>query len=124
MYIDGDKIKGLISAYGKSKGYPEKSYTAMFCKDFDLNYNQWNAYTRGAQVVGNKITLKLMEIFPNLNLNWLIKEETNMFTEEDKKEVLVNEPIPNYKKEITLEDIYSKLETILVEMRKVTAKGI
>jgi hypothetical protein len=35
------------------------------CKDFDLNYNQWNAYTRGAQVVGNKITLRLMEIFPN-----------------------------------------------------------
>jgi hypothetical protein len=33
------------------------------CFDFDLNYNQWNAYTRGAQVVGNKITLRLMEIF-------------------------------------------------------------
>jgi hypothetical protein len=52
----------------------------MFCKDFDLNYNQWNAYTRGAQVVGNKITLRLMEIFPNLNLNWLLKDtDSNMF---------------------------------------------
>jgi hypothetical protein len=51
MYIDGAKIKSLISSYGKDKDYPEKS--AMFCKDFDLNYNQWNAYTRGAQVVGN-----------------------------------------------------------------------
>jgi hypothetical protein len=52
--------KSLISSYGKDKDYPEKSYTAMF---WNLNYNQWNAYTRGAQVVGNKITLRLMEIF-------------------------------------------------------------
>jgi hypothetical protein len=52
MYIDGAKIKSLI-CYGKDKDYPEKSY-AMFCKDFDLNYNQWNAYTRGHKLWGNK----------------------------------------------------------------------
>jgi hypothetical protein len=27
MYIDGAKIKSLISSYGKDKDYPEKSYT-------------------------------------------------------------------------------------------------
>jgi hypothetical protein len=78
MYIDGAKIKSLISSYGKDKDYPEKSYTACFCKDFDLNYNQWNAYTRGAQVVGNKITIN--GDFSNLNLNWLLKDtDSNMF---------------------------------------------
>jgi hypothetical protein len=59
MYIDGAKIRVLFQAMERIN-YPEKSYTAMF---WNLNYNQWNAYTRGAQVVGNKITLRLMEIF-------------------------------------------------------------
>jgi hypothetical protein len=100
MYIDGAKIKSLISSYGKDKDYPEKSYTAMFCKDFDLNYNQWNAYTRGAQVVGNKITLRLMEIFPNLNLNWLLKDtDSNMFIgEADSYSSIIKEPETKYQK--------------------------
>jgi hypothetical protein len=54
MYIDGAKIKSLISSYGKD--YPEVIYT-MFCKDFDLNYNQWNAYTRGAKLWEIKLHL-------------------------------------------------------------------
>lgn len=124
MYIDGEKIKSLISYYGKDKGYAEKSYTAQFCKDFDLNYNQWNAYTRGAQVVGNKITLKLMEIFPNLNLNWLLKDgDPNMFIglELDNSSV-IQEPTTKYQKKIGQEDLYEKLDEILTEIKKVSSK--
>jgi hypothetical protein len=55
VYIDGAKIKSLISSYGKDKDYPEKSYNQCFTGFFD--YNQWNTHTRGAQVVGNKSTL-------------------------------------------------------------------
>jgi hypothetical protein len=119
MYIEGEKIRSLISNYGKSQEYPEKSYTAMFCKDFELNYNQWNAYTRGAQVVGNKITLKLMDIFPDLNLNWLLKDELNMFVGKDNL-LAIREPEPKYSKKIDQEDIYNKLEDILTELKKVT----
>jgi hypothetical protein len=34
MYIDGAKIKSLISSYGKDKDYPEKSYVSMFLQGF------------------------------------------------------------------------------------------
>jgi hypothetical protein len=34
MYIDGAKIKSLISSYGKDKDYPEKSYTANVLQGF------------------------------------------------------------------------------------------
>jgi hypothetical protein len=123
MYIEGEKIKSLISIYGKSQEYPEKSYTAMFCKDFDLNYNQWNAYTRGAQVVGNKITLKLMDIFPDLNLNWLLKDEKNMFSGSENVPV-IKEPAPKPAKKIEKQDIYDKLDDILIELKKVTSKEV
>lgn len=91
MYVDGNKIKVLVEAYGKEKGYPEKSYMAKFCEDFELNYNQWNAYSRGAQVIGTKIVQRLMEIFPDVDLNWLLKE-----TESSEALQVVNEPKENY----------------------------
>lgn len=122
MYVDGDKIKSLISVYGKNMDYPEKSHTALFCKDFGLNYNQWNAYTRGAQVVGTKITQKLMEIFPNLNLNWFFKDAGEMFIGEDQVQMLVSEPKEKYTKKIGQEDLYNKLEEILVEIKKIKEK--
>ena len=124
MYVDGAKIKSLISTYGKSKGYSEKSYTAMFCKDFELNYNQWNAYTRGAQVVGPKITQKLMEVFPNLNLNWFFKQESNMFVGDNTATMVMQEPEPVYKKEITPEDIYNKMEEMLSELKALNKKKV
>ena len=124
MYIDGAKIKSLISTYGKNRGYPEKSYTAMFCKDFELNYNQWNAYTRGAQVIGPKITQKLMEVFPNLNLNWFFKEDQNMFVGEKTETVTVKEPEPVYQKEITPEDIFYKMEEMLIELKALNKKKV
>lgn len=117
MYVDGDKIKSLIVVYGKEKGYPEKSYVAMFCEDFQLNYNQWNAYTRGAQNVGTKILQQLMEIFPNLNLNWLLKEDENRFVSNE-KHLELNEPQIKYDQNVSNLDLMMKLEEIHSFLKK------
>lgn len=123
MNIAGEKISRLIEIYGANKGYPEKSYLPMFCDDFNVNYSQWNAYTRGKQNIGAKIIDLLMEIFPDLNLNWLLKDDDNIFIgSENETSVIVNEPEPKYSKKIGQEDIYSKLEDILFELKKVTCK--
>lgn len=83
MNIEGEKIKALIEVYGKSKGYPEKSYLPKFCEDFNLNYVQWFSYSNNKQKAGIKILYILMNIFPKLNLNWFFKNEGGMFSEFD-----------------------------------------
>ncbi|MBN8565262.1 MAG: hypothetical protein J0M25_00820 [Flavobacteriales bacterium] len=112
MYVDGNKIKVLVEAYGKEKGYPEKSYMAKFCEDFELNYNQWNAYSRGAQVIGTKIVQRLMEIFPDVDLNWLLKENEAL-----EALSMVHEPKETLLKE-SEKMIMDKLEIIHKEILK------
>lgn len=86
MNIQGEKIRVLIKIYGLSKCYPEKSYLANFCRDFNLNYSQWNAHIGDRQSAGGKVLDILMQAFPDLNLNWLLKEEKNVFVEKIKEE--------------------------------------
>lgn len=112
MYVDGNKIKVLVEAYGKEKGYPEKSYMAKFCEDYDLNYNQWNAYSRGAQVIGTKIVQRLMEIFPDVDLNWLLRENTDEILTD-----MVKEPAEVYLKS-SEKQIMDKLELIHQDIKK------
>lgn len=111
MNVEPEKIKQIISRYGQSKGYPEKSYTAKFCEDFDLNYNQWNAYTRGAQDIGIKVINFLMEKFPDTDMNWLLKKEITVFDS-------VSEPREFYE-EITNEAIMVKLNQIHHDLKKI-----
>lgn len=75
MNIDGEKIKQLIEIYGETKGYAKKSHLSLFCDDHDLNYKQWTAYCRNTQKLGLKIIYDLITIFPDLNLNWLFKDQ-------------------------------------------------
>jgi len=122
MTIDGDKIKALIDVYGKSKGYPEKSYIPKFCEDFDLNYIQWFSYVKGRTNPGLKIIYNLVNIFPALNLNWLLKEDSNMFT--DPNAVFVfEEPGEEYGKEVSNNDIMKKLEIIEKEIKKLKSSS-
>ena len=79
MDVNGDKLMRLIAHYGKQKGYEEKSYLRAFTQDLQLNYTQWAAYTRGSQNLGIKIIDILINAFPNLNLNWLLKDDDQMF---------------------------------------------
>lgn len=111
MNVEPEKIKEIISSYGKAKGYPERSHTARFCDDFGLNYNQWKAYTRGAQDIGIKVIHTLMDIFPELDLNWLLKKEI-------KQQNLLQEPKETYG-EITNEDIMVKLNQIHQDIKKI-----
>lgn len=117
MYVDGEKFISLVAVYGKDKGYPEKSYLPMFCKDFDLAYNQWYAYTKGKQVVGIKIIHRIIEIFPNINLNWFLKDDPNMFTHESDV-LILEEPKAIYNKKVTNEDLMTKLEEIQNDLKK------
>ena len=121
MTIDGDKIKALIDVYGKSKGYPEKSYIPKFCEDFDLNYIQWFSYVKGRTNPGLKIIYNLVNIFPALNLNWLLKEDSNMFTDPNAVFVL-EEPSEEYGKEVSNNDIMKKLDELHQELKKVVGK--
>jgi len=119
MNVDGEKIKQLIEVYGVSKGYSEKSYLPKFCEDFNVNYTQWNAYCRGSQKMGTKIIDLLIDVFPDINLNWLLKEEKNMFTDKENPTVVLKEPETKYfKRKIGNEDIYDKLDDILEELKR------
>lgn len=117
MHVETEKIKQLIEVYGKDKGYEEKAHIKRFCEDFSLSYTQWNAYLRGAQNVGIKIVEQLIDIFPNINLNWFLKDEDNMFIG---GEIIskVSETAPKYGKNITNLDIYKKLIQIEKEVIK------
>lgn len=116
MIAESEKIKRLVEYYGKLKGYPEKSYLMKFTEDFELNYNQWNAYTRGKQVIGLKIIQTLMDIFPNLNMNWYLKEDYNMFITEES--VKVSEPDTKYSHEI-VDELYKRVDVLSKKMNEI-----
>lgn len=125
MNIEGSKIKALIDHYGQEKGYPEKSYIAKFCEDFDVNYIQWSAYTRNTQKAGIKIIYFLMDIFPNLNMNWLLKEDEKMFLTKKSslKQDLVEEggdkSLQECKVDVSNSEIMSKLEKMHNDLKKI-----
>ncbi len=74
MIVKGEKIRELIEDYGKANNIAEKSFLRQFTEEFDLNYAQWSNYIRGEQNLGLKPIEKLIEIFPYINLNWLLKD--------------------------------------------------
>lgn len=117
MNVDGSKFKKLIEWYGNEKKYEQKSHLRKFCEDFDLNYIQFHAYTKESQNVGIKIIYRLMDIFPNLNMNWLLKDDPNMFTHESGL-LILSEPKEKYNKKVTNEDLMTKLEEIEKELKK------
>ena len=124
MNVDGWKIKKLIEFYGAENGYDVKSYLPKFCEENKLNYIQWNAYTRGTQTLGIKIVYLLIDIFPNINLNWLLKDEPNMFVGDKTETIAVKEPETKYQKEIGPEDIYNKMEEMLSELKALNKKKV
>lgn len=117
MDVDGGKILALIAHYGKEKGYEEKSYLRAFTKDLELNYVQWSAYTRGSQNLGIKIIDTLINVFPNINLNWLLKDEGEMFL--GQKLLLSGEPpAPGYHKDNAIMDKLEAMHKDILQMQK------
>lgn len=117
MNVDGNKIKKLIEAYGIEKKYDQKTQLRRFCEDFNLNYIQFHAYSKGSQNLGIKIIYVLMEIFPDLNLNWLLKDEENMFVSKKDLTILC-EPVVKYGKMVTNSELMAKLEEIHSDIKK------
>jgi hypothetical protein len=120
MNVEGHKIRTLIEIYGKERNYLPKEYLSRFCKDNDVNYSQWNAYIGERQVVGTKILDLLMYVFENLNMNWLLKDDPNIFIGQINV-IGVNEETTIYnktQKKITNEDLMRKLEELENEIKK------
>jgi hypothetical protein len=59
-----------------------------------------------------------MDIFPDLNLNWLLKEDVSMF----ESTTVLNEPGEVYEKQISNQAIYNKLESIEKKINLVLEK--
>ena len=121
MIINPAKISAVIEYYGKIKGYPEKSHLTKFTEDFKLNYKQWAAWCNGGIPAGYKIVDIFLDIFPAIDTNWLIKESVSekedMFLLSGTKVYTVQEPTEPIKKEITNEQIFTKLEEIHFELK-------
>lgn len=115
MTIPGDRILALISHYGKVRGYAEKSYLTQFTEENELNYGQWSNYTRNAQSTGPKVLEAILKIFPEINLNWLIKGEGEMFLNDGYKGIA--EPAANYSKASFETEVLQRLEALQIDMK-------
>lgn len=116
MDIEGSKIMRLIEHYGKQKGFEEKHYLRGFTSDLGLNYTQWAAYTRGSQNLGIKVLDQLMQIFPDLNLNWLLKDDPEMFLTDIIGKVA--EPEAKYMVTNVKDPVMTKLDAIHEDLKK------
>ena len=127
MVIDARKIKAVIEYYGQIKNYPEKSYITKFCEDFKLNYKQWSALCSGNLPGGYKVVDIFLDIFPNIDTNWLIKNDVPVNGDkflssgkiEKKSAKELNE---EYTREITNDQLFRKMEEIQFEFRKFSEK--
>jgi hypothetical protein len=126
MVVNPDKIKAVIDYYGKIKGHAEKSYLPKFTEEHKLNYKQWAAFCNGSQTAGYKVVDVFMDIFPNLDLNYLIKDsipvKADMFNLQKSNVFVVNEPEELIKREVSNLQIFTKLEEIHFEIKSAAEK--
>lgn len=126
MVVKPEKIKAVIQYYGRIKGYPEKSYIPKFVDDFELNYNQWASFCNGNQPAGYKVVDIFIHIFPDIDANYLIKDSipvnADMFNLEKNSVLVLQEPEETIKKEISNEQIFTKLEAIHFELKSASDK--
>lgn len=124
MKIEPSKIKELIDKYGEINQIPERKRLKRFTEDHELNYKQWAAFVNGGQDAGYKVVDIFMDIFPDIDLNWFIKDEEGYKYEIEEKINLVNEPstekIEKPKKEISNAQIFLKLNEVLMEVKKIS----
>lgn len=114
MDIEKGRVVALIEHYRKAKEYPEKSWLKGFCADNSLNYNQWHTLLKSDKGVGIKIIDILVNIFPNVNLNWLLKGEGEMFTD---GKMVVSEPASTYLKTPFEKEVIQRLEAVQNELK-------
>lgn len=122
MKIDANKIRLLIDKYGEINNIPKSKRLSRFTEDNNLNYKQWAAVLNGAQDAGAVAVDIFMDIFPDIDLNWFIKDIKNDYLEENKSIIKLEEPAENYKKDITNRQLFIKLNEILLEVKKINGE--
>lgn len=119
MDIDKGKVITLIKHYSTEKGYSEKSWLTAFCEDKQLNYKQWHTLLKTDKGIGIKVIDLLVDVFPNLNLNWLLKDDGEMFITGEKANIeAVNTSSSTFENEVI-----KRLELIQVDIQYLKSKG-
>tara|TARA_R110002049_G_scaffold206788_6_gene377220 strand:+ start:895 stop:1215 length:321 start_codon:yes stop_codon:yes gene_type:complete len=97
-----EKLKQLIKTkYSKLSDLAEK---------FDMNYTQLSQYVNGKKVSIEFLT-KIIKEFPEVDLNWLLREDVSNGNN-------VNETAESYKAMLSNEQIISKIEVLLEDLKK------
>lgn len=94
----GEKLRDLIA----EKGWKQREFADMI----DHSLSQLNKVLRGERNVSSKMIEKLIVVFPDLDLNWFLRNDVtirNMVTEEGtpyKKELNPKQILKNMEQEI------------------------
>lgn len=101
-----DKLRQLIKTkYNKLSDLAEK---------FDMNYSQLSQYINGKKISLEFLT-KIIEEFPEADLNWLLRND-------DVNTHSVEEQTESYKAILNNEQIISKIEALLNDLKSQIAK--
>jgi len=101
-----DKLRQLIKTkYNKLSDLAEK---------FDMNYSQLSQYINGKKISLEFLT-KIIDEFPEADLNWLLRND-------DINENRVEEHAESYKAILNNEQIISKIEVLLDNLKSQIAK--
>lgn len=89
MTTEGHRLRYYI----ESKGVSIRS----FCMESDILYTSFHPILQDARPLGMNILRKIIEYYPNLNLNWLLTGKGNVEIDSE-AEGAVKEPQPIYGK--------------------------
>lgn len=95
-----DKLRRLIKTkYSKLGDLADK---------FEMNYSQLSQYVNGKKV-SIEFLIKIIEEFPEADLNWLLRENQSNH--------MLNETSETYKTLTSKEEIISEIEILLKELK-------
>ncbi|GGD29121.1 helix-turn-helix domain-containing protein [Hyunsoonleella pacifica] len=95
-----DKLRQLIKTkYSKLGDLADK---------FEMNYSQLSQYVNGKKV-SIEFLIKIIEEFPEVDLNWLLRE--------NQSNGMLNETSETYKTSTSKEEIISEIEILLKELK-------
>ena len=87
MNSEGDRLRYYI----ESKGFTIR----RFCKESGLIYTSFHPILQDARPLGMNILKKIIEFFPNLNINWVLTGKGTVEIDPEDENAL-REPSPIY----------------------------
>jgi transcriptional regulator with XRE-family HTH domain len=98
----------------------------QFCKKNSLMYSTFNQIVLGNRNLGVNILYQILEIIPNLNINWLllgIGEMRIVQKSNSEGELLIEEPLATYRKQDEFEKLllsYFEKESVQMAVLRIT----